>query len=183
MEQTWRRHWLRWRIRSVISPARVVQSRCVTFTRQVDCRNSCCRVASGWGRGRFQRGLHVSADPCSRLGLALRRGRRRARTRAGVPGRLRGDVSHKCVRSLRRAGGPRLTCGRAGNMAAFTQVKAKREHLTPCEPWPVGCCLDELRGEPLHTTVDGDVVNGDAAIGQRNTAPDRWCEPTDAGWG
>ena len=27
--------------------------------------------------------------------------------------------------------------------------------------------LDELRGEPLHPPVDGDVVNGDAALGQQ----------------
>jgi hypothetical protein len=26
--------------------------------------------------------------------------------------------------------------------------------------------LDELRGEPLHPTVDGDVVDGDTALGQ-----------------
>jgi hypothetical protein len=29
------------------------------------------------------------------------------------------------------------------------------------------CRLDELRGEPLHLPVDGDVVNGDAALGHQ----------------
>ena len=40
----------------------------------------------------------------------------RARTRAGVPGRFRGNVPRKCVRSLRRVGWPPLICGRTGNM-------------------------------------------------------------------
>ena len=38
-------------------------------------------------------------------------------------------ASRKCARRLRRAGWPRLTCGRTPNMAAFAQVKAKREDV------------------------------------------------------
>ena len=33
------------------------------------------------------------------------------------------------------------------------------------------CGLDELRRELLHPSVDGDVIDGDAALGQRSTAP------------
>jgi hypothetical protein len=58
----------------------------------------------------------------------------RAGTGTDVSGRLRGDVPRNCVRGFRRVGWPRLICGQARSMAAFAQVKVKREDLTRVFP-------------------------------------------------
>jgi hypothetical protein len=72
---------------------------------------------------RFSR-VHVYVWPSAAARL------RRAGIRADAPPRFRGNVRRNCVRSLRRVGWPRLTCGRDRNRAASAQVKAKREDLT-----------------------------------------------------
>jgi hypothetical protein len=91
--------------------------------------------------------------------------------------RFRGNVRRNCVRSLRRVGWPRSTCGRDRNRAASAQVKAKREDLSLHGTLPCGHAgmVSALAGDRRRTGLLEGTGNGVAqgpGHGGREGIPD-----------